>query len=142
MASDPFDFSDVFTEIENGINDFMNAETTKIVLQDKMVKSADANVYSYRSPATHPYQRRGTMKQLENYEVIGGRLSLTVINTATGSGMAGDLNDIIEQGVGYEWENSEIYRLQPYPRPFMQEGIDTFVDDYLLPSIHDIFFND
>lgn len=31
-----------------------------------------------------------------------------------------DLMNIIESGVGYDWENSNIYKSMPYPRPFIQ----------------------
>ncbi len=142
MAGSAFDFSDVFMDIENRIDGFMHEGTTKETLRYKVAESADENVYSqYDSPAAVPYVRRYSMMQPGNYEIVDGKLQLTIINNAYGiDGVV--LNDIIESGSGYTWENSLIYRLQPYPRPFMAAGVDRFVDDYLLPSIHELIFND
>lgn len=33
-----------------------------------------------------------------------------------------DVAEIIEYGKGYTWKNSEIYKMQPYPRPYHQEA--------------------
>lgn len=149
MAKDPFDFSDVFTELENKINNFMSAPETQELLQRYVAKASDKNVYQkYDSPARHkegghPYQRRYSLKDIDTYEVTSGRLSMTITSHARGQGFAGEgLTDVIESGSGYEWENSAIYANQPYPRPWMEKGVNDFTDDYLLPTIHDTFFND
>lgn len=143
MAKSAFDFSSVFSDIENTIKVFMNSDTTKEVLQNMMVKSAEDNMYAkYESPAAVPYDRRYTMSNPDTFQVDGDELKLIVTNTARGSGEAGEsLTSVLENGIGYEWENSWIYR-HPFARPFMQKGIDTFTDNYLLPTIHEICFND
>ncbi len=141
MAGDAFDFSDVFMDIENRIDSFMHDGSTKQVLQGMLSESADENVYAkYDSPAATPYVRRYTMTQPGNYEIQEGRLSLTAINTAVGID-GGELNDMIEGGYGYTWENSYMFR-HPIARPFMEKGVNRFVDDYLMPTIHELIFND
>lgn len=144
MAKDPFDFSDVFTELENKINNFMSAPDTQEVLQRYVMRTAEENVYAAYTPqGKAKYQRRYSLTNLDTYEVTSGRLSMTITSHARGQGFAGEgLTDIIESGSGYEWENSAIYANQPYPRPWMEKGVNDFTDDYLLPTIHDTFFND
>lgn len=144
MAKDPFDFSDVFRDIENKINDFMSSPDTQEVLKSYVAESADSNVYgAYTPQGKNPYKRRHTLTDIDTYEVTSGRLSMTITSQAIGQGFAGEgLTDIIEGGSGYEWENSAIYANQPYPRPWMEKGVNDFTDDYLLSTIHDTFFND
>lgn len=144
MAKDPFDFSDVFTELENKINNFMSAPDTQEVLQRYVMRSAEENVYATYTPqGKAKYQRRYSLTNLDTYEVTSGRLSMTITSHARSQGFAGEgLTDIIESGSGYEWEHSAIYANQPYPRPWMEKGVNDFTDDYLLPTIHNTFFND
>ena len=143
MAKDAFDFSDVFTDIENKINKFMSAEETKELLVAYTVKRAKKDVYGAYTPhGKEPYERRYSFTNADTYEVTTGRLSMTIESWAHGSGMAGNgLTDVVESGIGYEWEQSEIYDTQQ-PRPFMHESLNDFVDDYLLGAIHNTFFDD
>ena len=141
MASDPFDFSDVFQDLENKINNFMSASETKELLQRYVMRMADKNVYGAYTPTQ--YERRYSFTNEDTYEVTTGRLSMDITSWARGEGKAGiRLTDVVEIGEGYEWTKSDIYRWQPYPRPFMAEGVNDFVDDYLLPTIHTNFFDD
>lgn len=149
VAKDAFDFSDLFKQIENEINAVINSAEAKKQLSEHMAYSAYENVYPLYSPTV--YNRRmsgGGLGSPLNYEVITGDLQMTVRNETTGNGgqpgeswTSGPINDIIETGMGYGWKHSEIYQMQPYPRPFMQQGIDEFTDEYLLPEIHSKVFN-
>lgn len=176
MASDPFDFSDVFAEIEKGIDDFMKSEDTHEVASRMFADSTIDLVYAkyephgspkYTDPG-YPISRRFDRDGLQdwhNYHVLNiGKMNMTVINETKGNsawaskgpsgrilGWAyypsegwdpGYINDIIEEGFGYHWRRSEIYLKQPYPRPFMEQACNKFVDDYLLPTIHSLFFDD
>lgn len=110
--------------------------------------SVKENVYPAYSPTQ--YQRRedaGGLSDVDNYTVEEGKLSLTLINETTGNGRysntqgwdPGPITDIIENGSGYHWTRSGIYQMQPYPRPFMEQALDTFADVYLIPTIQEIF---
>lgn len=150
MASDAFDFTDVFKQIETDINKVMNSAEMKKRLSENMAFAAWEHVY----PLYHEteYKRRkasGGLGDPNNYEVTTEYLQMTVVNETTGNGeqpgeswTSAPINDIIEEGVGYGWRHSEIYESQPYPRPFMQQGIDEFTDDFLLPEIRSKVFND
>ena len=168
MAKSAFDFTDVFQDIENKIDNFMKDDTTKEAASRIFAESTQGLVYDkyeptlYDSvPETRRYENDG-LKDWHNYEVLNiGKMSMTIINETKGAyhwaspGIkgrifgpyssegwdAGYINDIIESGIGYHWHASQIY-IERIPRPFMEKALDKFVDDYLLPSIHDTFFND
>ncbi len=106
------------------------------------------NVYSAYYPEKYVRRRsNGGLSDPENYTVTEGKLSLSLINETPGNSEyadsegwdSGPITDIIESGSGYHWTNSKIYNLQPYPRPFMEQALDTFVDEYLIPTIDDFF---
>ena len=158
MASSAFDFSDLFLEIEREVGAVMTSPESQRQLKEHARAAAFEYVYplygdmsTANTPGTRKYKRRyasGGLGDPDNYEVLTGDLELTVINNTTGNGeqpgeswTSGPINDIIEEGEGYGWRFSEIYMNQPCPRPFMQHGIDEFVDEYLLPEIHDKVFN-
>ena len=158
MASDAFDFSDVFADIEKKIDAFMKDDATKELASRMFAETAyreDGEDYVYSRYTPSEYVRRytdGGLGDWRNYEVTEtGPMEIEVSNNTVGNSFyqppksegydEGYINDIIENGVGYWWRKSYIYR-HPIPRPFMQKACDRFVDDYLLPSIHVTLFGD
>lgn len=158
MASDPFDFSDVFADLENKIDAFMKDGTTKELASRTFASTAyreDGNDLVYGLYTPSEYVRRGEdggLADWKNYEVVNeGPMAISIINNTVGNSKyappasegydEGYINDIIESGHGYWWRESSIYR-SPLPRPFMDKACDKFVDDYLMPSIHKTFFDD
>lgn len=152
MASQAFNFDDVFEQIKTEIHAIMVSPDAKEMLQKHMSNAAQMKVYPFYAPhGIHKYQRRydeGGLMDPKNYEVTTeGEMSIRVTNNTPGNGnqpgeswFSGLINDIIESGTGYGWTHSDIYADQPYPRPFMQDGIDAFVDDYLLEEIRERVF--
>ena len=162
MASDPFDFSDVFTDLEDKIDKFMRDETTKEACAKVFAESTEELVYAKYTPWGDPRydeygdgisrrKENGGLKDWHNYHVLNiGKMNMTIINETMGNSLwnpewnprawspwePGYITDNIENGGPYYWNHV------PPPRPFMEKACDKFVDDYLLPSIHDIFFND
>lgn len=43
-----------------------------------------------------------------------------------------DLMNIIESGIGYDWENSNIYKSMPYPRRFIQKTRELIEENRVL----------
>ena len=127
--ADAFDFTDLFHEIEAGISDVMSSGHARTVLSEVMALAAQSNVYGAYSPTM--YTRRHTMDNPESYRVDASGLTITVENTRTEPYVF----DIVESGTGYTWDKSEIYRMQPFPRPYTQQAIDQFTDEWLLPEI-------
>ena len=164
MAKDAFDFSDVFRDVENKIDTIMGKETTQKTLQLTASAMVYKNVYPYYGSTEEseafgdkdPFKAKHYIRRLEsggladpdNYEIHKGHLTLTIINNTPGNGRqpgerwtSGPINDIIEEGVGYGWRHSDIYMDQPAPRPFMQDTVDAFVDDFLIPLIEQECFS-
>lgn len=127
--ADAFDFTDLFREIEAGIADVMSSGHARTVLSEVMALVAQSNVYGAYSPTM--YHRRHTMDNPESYRVDASGLTITVENTRTEPYVF----DIVESGTGYTWDRSEIYRMQPFPRPYTQQAIDRFTDEWLIPEI-------
>ena len=119
-------------------------------------RSAEINVYGAYTPAE--YERRGAdgggIADKDNYEVHTDALQRS--DTAFTAGMRlynntkGNLKyqwsegwdddfitDIIESGHGYHWKRSEIYQMN-LPRPFMEQGLDDFVDGYLTQKLDEL----
>lgn len=71
------------------------------------------------------------MDNPSSYRVEASDNTITIENVATES----DVFNVVESGVGYTWEHSRIYGMQPFPRPYSQNGIDQFVDLWLMPEI-------
>jgi len=152
MASDPFDFSDVFTDLENKIDGLMHEPMIHELAQRIFAESTDELVYALYTPGE--YIRRGDnggIGDYNNYEVINtGFMEMTVCNNTIGNETyansqgwdPGYITDIIEGGFGYHWTRSQIYRMQPYPRPFMETACNRFVENSLMPMIHSRFFDD
>lgn len=154
MAKDPFDFSDVFRDIEDKIDKYMKDGTTKETISRVIAGEVEDNVYAQYWPKEYIRRREaGGLSDYRNYEVDDiGPMAIMISNNTPGNAAykppesegwdAGFINNIIEVGFGYHWTHSTIYAWEPYPRPFMEAAVNKYVDDYLLPDIHNLFFND
>lgn len=161
MASDPFDFSDVFADLEKKIDGLMRSESMHKMLSLSCKDATWDLVYEKYVPTQYdepgyPTSRRydnGGLMDPDNYPVTNpDKMTMEVSNETKGNPYwrpprsegwdPGYINDIIENGVGYNWQDSDIYKMEPYPRPFMAEAVDMFTDRTLLPEIHNRFFND
>ena len=160
MASDPFDFSDVFADLEKKIDGLMRSDNMHKMLSLSCKDATWDLVYEKYAPSQYdvpeyPISRRydndGLMDP-DNYPVTNpDKMTMEVSNETKGNLYwrppmsegwdPGYINDIIESGDGYNWQNSLIYNFN-IPRPFMAEAVDMFTDRTLLPEIHNRFFND
>lgn len=160
MASDPFDFSDVFADLEKKIDGLMRSDIMHKMLSLSCKDSTWDLVYEKYHPTQYDapeypisrrYDNNGLMDP-DNYPVTNpGKMTMEVSNETKGNPYwrppmsegwdPGYINDIIESGDGYNWQGSLIYNSN-IPRPFMAEAVDMFTDRTLLPEIHNRFFND
>ena len=127
--ADAFDFTDVFQEIEGKIREIMGSSEAKQKLREIMSRYAASDVYGQYFPTM--FHRQYLLSQPGNYEVSSGGMTMTVENTA----MSEEVFNRIESGSGYTWRGSQIYQMQPFPRPYSQHGIDGFTDEWLIPEI-------
>ncbi len=129
MANDPFDFSDVFAEIENKVADVMQSSEAEQKLKETMSRFAMSDVYGQYFPTM--YSRQYRLSTPGNYTVSASADSITVENV----NISDEIFNVIEGGSGYRWKGSQIYKMEPFPRPYTQHAIDSFVDDWLMPEI-------
>lgn len=160
MASDPFDFSDVFADLEKKIDGLMRSDNMHKMLSLSCKDATWDLVYEKYEPTQYdepgyPTSRRydnGGLMDPDNYPVTNpDKMTMEVANETKGNPYwrppmsegwdPGYINDIIESGDGYNWQGSVIYNFN-IPRPFMAEAVDMFTDRTLLPEIHNRFFND
>lgn len=96
----------------------METEVNKVA-RNTLKEQVVEEVYDKYDPSM--YVRTGGLLQDKNIksEMIGDN-TLTVRSTREENGR--DIAEIIEYGVGYEWEDSRIYNMQPFPRPFHAEA--------------------
>lgn len=114
---------DVKKTIENEVSNKIK-ETMKERIQE--------DVYDKYEPTQYVRRREdGGLLDDDNIKSktisIKDNISLEITNETLSDSHLKRLDKVIEYGVGYEWEDSEIYKMQPYPRPFInntKEQID------------------
>ena len=111
-------------KITNAVEDSLRTEVaTKCV--ELIKQSADTNLYGAYTPSgQHKYERRFSYLKDGAYETDANGLTLTISENIHGQGNAENLTEVLEAGTPYEWTRSEIFKMQPYPRPFFGKAID------------------
>ena len=61
---------------------------------------------------------------IQIYQQPNGNIVGYVRNITRGVGKAFELDEVIVNGMGYDWTESRIYNMQPFPRDFYQGTID------------------
>jgi hypothetical protein len=143
----------IVSEVKNGIIAVMNE--CKMPCRTIFATRAEDYVYKPYDEVreTFQYQRRksseGGIEDPDTYEVDidEGELSMTITSNLKGNPEyapprngsegwdSGNITEIIEEGTGYHWRGSTIYKREPFPRPWMEKSGDEFVDTMLIPMI-------
>ena len=115
-------------KLQSKINSALKNEVST-TSRETLKKHIQTDVYDqYTSQAAEPYIRRydqGGLLDDENIEtVMIDDNTLMIENTTTNDKFRKYIPEIIESGTGYTWINSEIYRNQPYPRPFVERTFE------------------
>lgn len=99
--------------------------------KESMRLSIVHNVYAKYRPSSYKRRREdgGLIADKNmNVEVYRDKTTGNIIgyvkNLATGVNRAYELDGVIESGIGYDWDESRIFKMMPYPRPFYQGTID------------------
>lgn len=124
---------------------------SKEACKTMFAQHADNDVLDHYYPTQYvrrsengPYGGTTGIADEKSYEVHVKGLEMTIENktkgnprykTGTDGWDSGNITEIIENGVGYNWRNSEIYRISPFPRPYMEEAGNDFVDNLLIPMV-------
>ena len=131
MASLVVQFEAEFMPLfQAALTDALEHEVSDAVV-NILKESAMDNIYSRYTPhGENPYQRRMSFIHDESYETSVQGNVLTVKENVTGQGLAGDrLGEIIEAGTPYEWTRSDIYKNQPFPRPFFSSSLEDGINN-------------
>ncbi len=133
MATITEQFNSIIGRIDTAIDIALQDEVAN-TMKDLVSQSVETNVYNaYNSNAIQPYVRRGNnggLADTSNYiTYVGAGHTLFLENATTGNEEYAPydnfrITDIIETGIGYNWETSVIYHTQQ-PRPFMDEAIQS-----------------
>lgn len=113
------------------------------VIYEALAEAVRKVVYdTYESNAINPYDRRedeGGLSDKANYnykvEVSRNMFVVKVSNDTPANGNASDLASLIINGVGYDWQFSEMYNWQPYPRDFIKYARKRLINDGILKRV-------
>lgn len=137
-------FSELFKSIKRDIDESLQKDVTNIV-KETMSKHIKTDVYdAYKSNANNKYERRGDnggLSDTRNYKskinnIDKNSTEIFIYNDTNGTSQDGyrDIVPVIEYGEGYQWESSEIYRIQPYPRPFNENTANELKENNVIPD--------
>ena len=140
------EFENIMKSLKADVQEILHAniDEFKKCVSEEVHKS----VYPAYSPASYPiagggtahYQRRmdgGGLSDVDNYEVIEGDLSLTLINRTSSNpnywrySYSTEITELVENGSGYGWEGVP-------SRPFMEKALDRFAHEVLEPQINQL----
>ena len=122
--------TEILPMLESAITNALSSEVADAAV-NLLKESAMENIYSKYTPSgIHPYKRRMSYIHDDSYETIAQGNTLTIKENVIGQGSAGDhLGEIIEAGTPYEWTRSDIFKMQPFPRPFFSSALEDGLND-------------
>jgi anaerobic ribonucleoside-triphosphate reductase len=87
------------------------------VARETMSDHVMSDVYSKYQPTQ--YERTGDLYKDIRTTMVNNN-TLEIRNEARDEESGRLIAPVVEYGVGYEWEESRIYNMQPFPRPFVE----------------------
>lgn len=113
------EINEILTKVDNTVNRCLETDISDIADACIQLRVA-SNVYAQYEPTE--YERRGTAGGLADpgmytHDVDGASHTLTVSDNRHEV-------EVVESGVGYTWERSRIFRMQPFPRPYFEDAQD------------------
>lgn len=137
MATLTDEFNAYMAQLKEAVDIVLARDVARAVV-DRIEKSAEENVYKKYNPSE--YSRRKSLKMDSSYSVSAANMILEIDNLTTGNPAyappasegwdPGEIGDIITSGDGYNWRYSNIYGAQPYPRPWMEPGLQDAINDH------------
>jgi hypothetical protein len=109
----------LYKYIKKEVNKSLDKDVSRVV-KDEMKKVIEEVVYNAYEPSQYDRQKDdGGLLDESNIKHGVENGQLWIRNTRSDEGK--DVAEIVETGVGYDWERSRIYKMQPFPRPFHEE---------------------
>ena len=125
-----------FNKLHTAIPSVLEKEVAPVVL-DRIIAASQPNVYDAYTPTL--YERRYSLQEESSYNIDVSTDTLTITaNIMSNPSQPGwgpyvpiEISDIITNGSYYgpRWSYSGIYQMQPFPRPWMEPGLQTSISD-------------
>lgn len=118
------EMQEIMTKVDKAVNRCLETDISQIA--DECIQfRVESNVYSKYQPSE--YERRGESGGIADpfmysHNVDGASHTLTVIDNRHEVG-------VVESGTGYTWENSRIFGMQPFPRPYFADAQEDIYTD-------------
>lgn len=108
------------SDLEKYLNEkIRNALASEVadVARDTMSDHVQSDVYDKYTPSQ--YVRSGDLYKDIKTTMVNDN-TLTIEDDARDEESGRYIAPVVEDGVGYEWTDSRIYNMQPFPRPFVE----------------------
>jgi len=126
----------VLNRLNNAIPQVLDRDVAPVVI-DRIITMSDPAVYDAYTPSL--YERRYSLQEENSYTHRVGPLQLEITaNIMSNPSQPGwgpyvpiEISDIITNGSYYgpRWSLSRIYNMQPFPRPWMEPGLQQSISD-------------
>lgn len=137
MATLLDEYNKYIANFDKAINETLRKDVAEAVI-DRVEAASDPNVYDAYTPSM--YERRFSLKERSSYRATASNLTLTIKahimsnpnQPGWGEYVPIEISDIITNGTYYgpRWGASQIYMMQPYPRPWMEPGLQDSINDH------------
>lgn len=136
-SSITLEFENVMSSLKNEVQRILHDNIDEF--KKTVSEEVHSSVYPYYRESLE-YDRRkdsGGLSDVNNYEVIEGELSLTLINKTESNPnywkykYSVPITEIVEGGTGDGWEDVPT-------RPFMDKALDKFAHEVLEPQINEL----
>lgn len=116
-------------KLDNAIDDSLENEVYNVAVEVMKEKIEERVYNAYSSKASKPYIRRyddGGLLDDNNIrkKVYKSKHSINIKNMTDN----GKTVNVVESGKGYTWTASEIYKMQPFPRPFHKPAEEELIN--------------
>lgn len=110
----------LFKHIEKNIDEVLQNEVAQTGRQT-MKKNIESEVYSKYTPKEYKRDREdGGLLDDANIPTTLLKSGVLSISSNRTDGNT-NVSKVVTEGIGYTWENSAIYNMQPYPRRFVYQ---------------------
>lgn len=113
--------------VQNSFVEELSSEEIISIIKEVMREVIIETVYNKYDASYNRRYDDGGFSDITNYnykiEVNGNYASITMFNDTKGVNTKNDLDTVIYYGNAYDWINSDIYKLQPYPRNWIEETV-------------------
>jgi hypothetical protein len=126
-------------ELENYLNDkirnALETEVKKVAVQT-MQSEVVTSVYDKYTPTQ--YERTGGLAQEQNIKsTLINDNTLEIENVREDEETGRLVAPVVESGTGYTWKESQIYKRQPFPRPFVENTAKDLEDGLARKALTD-----